>query len=58
MIYSAAREALETMGTEGDEPEDSEPSVKFEVVGSDVDAAWDLVQLSFEASCHLSLVVI
>ena len=36
------------MGTEGDAPEDGEPSVKFEVVGSDVDAAWDLVQLSFE----------
>ena len=36
------------MGTEGDEPEDGEPSVKFEVIGSDVDAAWDLVQLSFE----------
>ena len=47
MIYCAARETLEVM-TRGVKINGSEPTVNFLVKKQDVQAGWELVQMSIE----------
>ena len=57
VIYCAAREAMAVM-EKGEAIDNEEPTAKFEVAASDVDAGWDLVMLSFEAQKNFKVNIV